>query len=258
MNVYHNARLGNLALVGFANYLVMFESQGFVQILENTVLWTVSNVLPTVGIGLFLALILSAKTRGKTVYRMFLIVPWAMPSFITLLVWRGMLNYQYGVINAFLSRFGIPAINWLGDPHYAFMSMVVANIWLGFPFMMIIFSGGLQMIPKDLYEAAALDGAVGWREMRYVTIPLLKPTLLIATLLGSIWTFNNFNAGYLITGGGPGISTSIFIVQAYNLAFTSFNFSLSAAYAFVAFLMLMALGIFWFRYTGVMGGKTES
>lgn len=262
-NVYHDPRLGNLAYVGFKNYLLVFENRayGFVQISENSAIWTIGCVVPTVALGLFLAIILNSKIHGKGIYRMFLIVPWAMPSFITLLVWKGMLDYEFGIANKVLVEFFGPKsrVNWLGDPHYAFLSMVVANIWLGYPFMMIVFSGALQGIPNELYEAAAIDGAVGWREIRYIVVPLLKPTLLIATLLGTIWTFNNFNAGFLLTGGGPGISTTIFIVQAYNLAFTSFNFSESATYAFIAFLILAAIGILWFRYTGVIGGgKKES
>jgi len=257
-NVYHNTHLGNLAYVGLKNYILVFTNPayGFVEIMKNTVIWTVGCVIPTVAIGLLLAIVLNSKTRGKGIYRMFLIVPWAMPSFITLLVWKGMLDYEYGIINKVLVEFlgASSRINWLADPPYAFLAMVLANIWLGYPFMMIIFSGALQGIPNELYEAAAIDGAVGWKEIRYVVVPLLRPTLLIALLLGSIWTFNNFNAGFLITAGGPGISTTIFIVQAYNLAFTAFNFSESATYAFIAFLILAVVGILWFRYTGVIGG----
>jgi arabinogalactan oligomer / maltooligosaccharide transport system permease protein len=256
-NVYHDPRLGNLAYVGFRNYLVVFKDPAFVQIMENTGLWTAGCVIPTVAIGLLLALVLNSKTRGKNIYRVLLIVPWAMPSFITLLVWRGMLDYEFGIVNAVLSEFSFQRVDWLADPHNAFLAMVLANIWLGYPFMMIIFSGALQGIPNELYEAAAIDGAVGWREIRYVVVPLLKPTLLIALLLGSIWTFNNFNAGYLITAGGPGISTTIFIVEAYNLAFTAFSFAESATYAFIAFLILFVVGILWFRYTGIIGGSKK-
>lgn len=248
MNVFH---VRDYVFVGLRNYIFAFTDPDFVVILLNTVLWTFANVIPHVLIGLSLALILNSKVRGKTVYRLFLIVPWAMPAYITLLIWRGMLNYQYGVINVLLGEIGIKAINWLGDPTWAMVGMIIANIWLGYPFMMITFSGALQSIPKDLYEAAAIDGAVGLREIRYVILPLLKPTMVIAFLLGTIWTFNNFNAGFLITGGGPGISTSILIVRAYNLAFSIFNFSLSATYAFIAFLLLFGIGLAFNRYTGV-------
>ena len=211
------------------NYGYVFTDPAFVQILENSIVWTFTNVFPTVGLGLVLAFVLNSKVRGKTIYRLFMIVPWAMPSFITLLVWKGMYNYQFGIINSLLNEIGIPAVNWLnGSCFNAFFAIVIANIWLGYPFMMIIFSGALQSIPQEMYEAASIDGAVGFTRMRTITIPLIRPTLVIALLLGSIWTFNNFNSAYLITGGGPGICTTIFITQAYNQAFSYFNFALAA------------------------------
>ena len=249
MNLGH---IRNFFLIGFRNYSYIFSDPDFLVIVENTVIWTFTNVIPTVALGLLLALVLNSKVRGKTAYRMFLIVPWAMPSFITLLIWKGMYDFQYGVFNRFLGQFGVAPINWLGDCHWAFFSIVVANIWLGFPFMMIIFSGALQSIPTELYEAASIDGAVGFRQMRHITVPLIRPTIILGLLLGSIWTFNNFNSAYLITAGGPGICTTIFITQAYNLAFGGLlNFSVAAAYAVVAFIFLFFPGLLWTRYMGV-------
>jgi arabinogalactan oligomer/maltooligosaccharide transport system permease protein len=254
MNVYH-IRDYTFVTPFWKNYSFVFTDPSFTQILENSIIWTFANVLPTVGLGLVLAFVLNSKVRGKTVYRLFMIVPWAMPSFITLLVWRGMYNYQFGIINALLGEIGIPSVNWLaGNCFYAFLAIVVANIWLGYPFMMIIFSGALQSIPTELYEAASIDGAVGFTRMRAITIPLIKPTIVIALLLGSIWTFNNFNSAYLITAGGPGLCTTIFITQAYNQAFSYFNFAVAGTYAFIAFIILFVPGFFWTRYTGLTRG----
>jgi arabinogalactan oligomer / maltooligosaccharide transport system permease protein len=254
MNVYH-VRSYTIVAPFWKNFAFVFTDPAFVQVLENSFIWTFTNVLPTVGLGLVLAFVLNSKVRGKTIYRLFMIVPWAMPSFITLLVWRGMYNYEFGIINALLAEVGIPAVNWLnGSCFYAFLAIVVANIWLGYPFMMIIFSGALQSIPNELYEAASIDGATGFTRMRHITIPLIKPTIVIALLLGSIWTFNNFNSAYLITQGGPGICTTIFITQAYNQAFSYFNFALAATYAFIAFVILFVPGFFWTRYTGLTRG----
>ena len=256
MNVYH-IRDYTIVSPFWKNFSFVFNDPAFVQILENSVIWTFSNVLPTVALGLILAFVLNSKVRGKTIYRLFMIVPWAMPSFITLLVWRGMYDYQFGVINSLLGEIGIPGVNWLnGGCFNAFLAIVVANIWLGYPFMMIIFSGALQSIPQELYEAASIDGAVGFARMRLITIPLIRPTILIALLLGSIWTFNNFNSAYLITAGGPGLCTTIFITQAYNQAFTGTfpNYALAATYAFIAFVILFLPGFFWTRYTGLTRG----
>jgi len=266
MNIYHvrpcadifaQATTGNSCYTIntdlFKNFVFVLTDPAFVQIMENSVIWTFSNVIPTVGLGLVLAFVLNSKVRGKTIYRLFMIVPWAMPSFITLLVWKGMYNYQYGIINALLSEIHIPSINWLESSNCfnPFLAIVIANIWLGYPFMMIIFSGALQSIPQELYEAASIDGATGITQMRHVTIPLIRPTIIVALLLGSIWTFNNFNSAYLITGGGPGICTTIFITQAYNQAFSYFSFAIAGTYAVIAFIILFVPGIFWTRYTGL-------
>jgi len=248
----------------FKNYLSVFTDPAFLQIALNTIIWTFANVIPHVTIGLVLAFVLNSKVRGKSIYRMFMIVPWAMPSFITLLIWKEMFNYQYGVINALLAHIGVGAINWLnGGCSSAMLAMIIANVWLGYPFMMIIFSGALQSIPSELYEAASIDGAVGLRQMWHISIPMIRPTIVIGFFLGCIWTFNNFNAAYLITAGGPyavangsvfGCST-IFITEAYNLAFPGggglANYAVGAAYAFIAFLMLLVPGILWNRSTGL-------
>jgi arabinogalactan oligomer / maltooligosaccharide transport system permease protein len=253
MNVYH-IRDYTLVQPLWKNFVFVFTDPAFGQIVENTIIWTFANVIPTVGIGLALAFVLNSRVRGKTIYRLFMIVPWAMPSFITLLIWRGMYNYQYGVVNALLAQLGIPSVNWLnGSCANAFLAIVIANIWLGYPFMMVIFSGALQSIPSELYEAASIDGAVGFNQFRYIMIPMIKPTIMIALLLGSIWTFNNFNSAFLITGGGPGVCTTIFITQAYNQAFTSTfpNYAVAATYAFIAFIILLVPGLLWTRATGI-------
>ena len=188
MNVYHLYPCSNIfaqATEGnhcysinadiFANFAYVLSDPHFVQVLENSIIWTFANVFPTVGLGLVLAFVLNSKVRGKTIYRLFMIVPWAMPSFITLLVWKGMYNYQYGIINALLSEIHIPAINWIqtgaSDCFNPLLAIVIANIWLVNPIKMIIFSGALQSIPQELYEAASIDGAVGFTRMRHVTIP---------------------------------------------------------------------------------------
>ncbi len=253
MNVYH---IRNYTLVSpfWRNYSFVFTDPVFMQVVENTLIWTFANVIPTVAIGLVLAFVLNTKTKGKTIYRLFMIVPWAMPSFITLLIWRGMYNYQYGIVNALLAQLGISSVNWLhGNCVSAMFAIVIANIWLGYPFMMVIFSGALQSIPNELYEVASIDGAVGFNRFRYIVVPMIRPTILIALLLGSIWTFNNFNSAFLITQGGPGTCTSIFITQAYNQAFTSTfpNYAVAATYAFIAFIVLLVPGLFWTRASGL-------
>lgn len=211
-----------------------------------TIIWTLSNVILHVSIGVTLALVLNRdKLAFKGVYRVLLIVPWAVPNYITALIWKSMFNPQYGAVNGLLDVIGVDPVNWLG-PGSSFATNFLANLttntWLGFPFMMVVTLGALQSIPKELYEAADIDGAGRWQRFRQVTLPLLKPALIPAVILGVIWTFNMFNVIYLVSGGAPENETNILITEAYY-AFRVLNrFGLAAAYSLLIFFMLLAYG----------------
>ena len=171
-----------------------------------TILWTASNVALHLTIGLGLALLLrEARGPMTAVYRVLLVLPWAIPNYITALTWKGLFNKEFGAVNAALGLLGVAPVDWLGSTFLpAFTANLVTNTWLGFPFMMVVALGALQSIPAELYEAARVDGAGAWARFRHVTLPLLKPALFPAVVLGSIWTFNMFNVIYLVSGGGPG------------------------------------------------------
>ncbi len=210
-----------------------------------TVMWTVVNVALHVGIGLILALVLNRPNmRFKKVYRVLLILPWAIPNYITALIWKGMFHKQFGAVNAFLNVLGVESVSWFNNFWTAFFANVATNTWLGFPFMMVIALGALQSIPGDLYEAAQVDGASNWQQFRNITLPLLKPALFPAIILGTIWTFNMFNIIYLVSNGAPNRSTDILITQAYRYAFENFNWGYAAAYSIIIFAILLAYGTF--------------
>ena len=160
-------------------------------------------------------------------WRALLIVPWAIPNYITALIWKGMFHAQYGAINAILGLVtlsdGPVALDWFGSFFTAFAANLVTNTWLGFPFMMVVSLGALQAIPRELEEAAEVDGAGMWFRFRHVVFPLLLPALLPAVILGSVWTFNMFNVVYLVSAGEPNSSTEILISEAYRWAFTRGN-----------------------------------
>ncbi|MEY3015490.1 MAG: hypothetical protein RIT45_4225 [Pseudomonadota bacterium] len=217
------------------------ESAQFGRTFLHTVLWTVTNVTMHVVIGLGLALVLNRPDlRGRKIYRLLLIVPWAVPNYITALTWKWLFNTQYGPINSMLSAAGIERIDWLSQSGTtAFVANLATNVWLGFPFMMVISLGALQSIPADLYEAADIDGASGWQKLRHVTLPLLRPALFPAIILGTIWTFNAFNIIYLVSGGGPDHKTEILITEAYHLFTVLRRTGLAAAYAVLIFLLLL-------------------
>ena len=206
----------------------------------KTILWTVINVFFHVTIGLFLALILNKDIKGKTFFRTLLILPWAVPQYITALTWRGMFNSEYGAISLLSDKlFGLQ-IAWLTTEWGAFTACLITNIWLGFPFMMIIALGGLQSIPDALYEAAEIDGATWFNKLKNITIPLIKPVMIPAITLGVIWTFNNFNVVWLVSNGGePSDITHILVSWVYKSGFTYFRMGYAAAFSMIIFGILV-------------------
>lgn len=159
-----------------------------------------------------------------------------------------MFHTEFGAVNQFLNTLGMQRIPWLTDPFWAFIAVMIVNVWLGFPFMIVVFSGGLQSIPLDLYDAALIDGASEWQKFRYVTLPLLMPVLIPAALLGFIWTFNMFNVIFLVTGGGPFQSTEILVTFAYReFSPPNLRWGRAAAYSVIIFLMLLAFSIVYNR-----------
>ena len=224
-----------------ANDYPLSHPLNFYFTLVVTLFWTFSNVLLHSSIGLSLALLLNReglKLRGF--YRALLIIPWAIPNYITALIWKGMFNQQYGLINHLLVTLGLEPVSWMGSFWGAMVANITTNTWLGFPFMMVVTLGALQSIPRDLYEAAEIAGASQWQQFRSITLPLLKPALLPALILGSVWTFNMFNIIYLVSGGQPGGATDILITEAYRWAFEQDRYGYAAAYSLIIFFILLA------------------
>src|SRR6185295_6405881 len=181
---------------------LVFDYHNFYWTLGFTVVWTIANVSIGVTLGLLLALVLNTKGLAfRPFYRVILILPWAMPNYITALIWKGMFHPQFGVINQILQIFGGSAIAWFDKPLTSFAAVVTTNGWLSFPFMMVISLGALQSISADLYEAARVDGASRWQQFKSITLPSIKPALVPAVILSVIWTFNMFNIIYLVSGG---------------------------------------------------------
>jgi len=210
----------------------------------------VCNVSIGVSVGLVLALILNIKGfKLKRVYRVLLILPWAMPNYITALIFKGMFHQQFGVVNQLLQMVGADPVSWFEKPFTSFIACLTTNAWLSFPFMMVISLGALQSIPSDLYEAARVDGATNWQQFRHITLPSLKPALVPAVILSVVWTFQMFNIIYLVSGGEPAHSTEILVTQAYKLAFEQYRYGYAAAYSTVIFGILLVYGTFQNRMT---------
>jgi len=223
----------------------------FFPVFFRTLLWTFIQVVFHVTLGLGLALLLNRPLRLKGVYKVLLIIPWAIPQVISCLTWRGEYHYQYGFVNLLLQAVGLPAVQWKTEAIPNFLAMNITNIWLGVPFMMVICLGALQSISAEYYEAAKLDGATGWRRLRSITLPLMSPILTPAIILGVIWTFNNFNVPFFINENS--LETSDILVTAlFRAAFEYNRYGFSAAFAIVIFLILFAFSAIYIRVTGAL------
>jgi arabinogalactan oligomer/maltooligosaccharide transport system permease protein len=254
MSLYH---FTDHRFVGLEQFREIFSQPVFYVLFGKSLLWTVLNVSLHVAIGLFLAVLLAGPVRGRAFYRTLLILPWAMPQYISALTWRGMFNYEYGAVNLILQRLHLPAVPWLSDPTWAFIAPVIVNVWLGFPFMMVVSLGALTAIPKDLYEAAELDGASAWHKFRHVTWPQILPVLTPAVLLGTIWTFNSMVVIWLVSQQGrPADQTHIMVTWIYKVAFAYYRYSYAAAFSVVIFLILLGFVIFTLRRTTPLEAKS--
>ena len=246
---------------GLDNYVRVFtqpvlQQATFFQVLWQTVLWTVLNVSAHVIGGLGLALLLNRAMRGKGIYRALIVLPWAVPQIVALAVWRTELHSEFGMVNQLLSIVGIDGPAWLSDPFWNFSAMVMVNVWLGIPVMMVILLGGLQSIPSDLYEAADIDGASSRQSFRHITLPLLRPVLTPAIILGVVWTFNNFNVPFVINQNELETSDTL-VTGLFRAAFQYNRYGFSGAYAFVIFAILLIFVIFYVRRSGALKGVTE-
>jgi arabinogalactan oligomer / maltooligosaccharide transport system permease protein len=240
-------------IVGFDQYVKVFtepSQPNFYMVFVKTVIWTMVNLFFHVVIGVFLAIVLNQKEiRGKGFFRAILILPWAVPQLIVALTWRGMFNYEYGTINLMLTQwFGLPGVQWLRQPLEAFLAVIITNVWLGFPFMMIIALGALQSIPADLYEAAEIDGASWHHKLRHITIPLIRPVMVPAITLGTIWTFNNLNIVWLVSNAGePSDQTHLMVSFVYKAAFNFYRYGYGAALSILIFIVLVIFSLVFMR-----------
>jgi len=241
-------------LVGLRQYVKIFTEPSqpdFYDVFVKTIIWTVVNVSFHVIFGVLLALVLNQNLKGKSVFRTLLILPWAIPQYIVALTWRGMFNYEYGSINLIITKYlGLPAVEWLKSPTEAFLACILTNVWLGFPFMMVIALGALQSIPHELYEAADIDGARWFQKLRTITLPLIRPVMIPAITLGIVWTFNNLNIVWLVSNAGePSDNTHILVSFVYKAAFNFYSFSNAAALSIIIYVILLTFSLLLMRRT---------
>lgn len=245
--------------IWFDNYIKILKNDlpltnfDFWNILLFNFTWTIANVALHVIIGVAVAMLLNKRRIiGRRVFRAIFIIPWAMPPLVVATVWRNMFDREFGAINLSLAAIGLPHnIDWLGSTDrpipflsflpLAFFAVLITNVWLGWPFMMVVATGALQSIPADLYEAARVDGASRGQQFWDITAPLLRPAMIPAIMYGTILTFNQFNIIYFISQGGPLGSTEILVTQAFKLVNPGGFYGIAAAFSVMIFFILLLL-----------------
>lgn len=255
-------RPGWQIVVGFDNFVRAVTDPRLAGPLVYVTLWTFAfaliSVASTFFLGLFLAITFNdARMRGRKAYRIAMILPYAIPSFLSALVWAGMMNESFGFINQVL--LGGASVPWLTDPFVAKISVLIVNLWLGFPYMFLVCLGALQSIPDDVQEAATVDGASSWNVFRLIKLPLLLVSVAPLLIASFAFNFNNFNVIYMLTNGGPRDTdapipvgfTDILISMVYKVAFTgqSRDYGLASAYSIIIFIVVAVISIIAFRRT---------
>ncbi len=236
--------------VGIENYLTVLSDSRFHTAVRNTIFFTIVSVVAHMLIGLGFAMLLNTQLLGRVsiaIYRTIFVLPWLFTAAIIAVLWRLLLNPN-GVVNWLLSFFGAGQIEWLGDPALALGAVTFINIWAGYPFFMISLLAGLQGIPRDLYEAATVDGAGAWQRFWNVTLPQLRPLIISIALLDLIWTSQQFALIWMTTGGGPIDATEMLSTFTYKLAFSRYEFSLASTSAVVVLVLSMVLAFFYVRH----------
>ena len=236
-----------IPFIGFSNYSKALGDENFWMAFWNTLWWTAANVAGQVALGLSIALLLNQPVKGVGIYKALILIPWAIPSAVAALSWMWLLHPEFGLVNDIAVRLGLVSepVAWLGRPLTAQVWVVIARVWKEFPLSALIFHAALQTIPKDLYEAAEVDGAGVWKRFWNITIPYLKSSIVVAITLITIWTFNSFNMIWVMTKGGPGGATEILATSIYKTAFQRYNFEFASSQSILIVIFLSAIIIFY-------------
>ncbi len=233
---------GEAEWAGFENYRETLTDPFFWKVTRNTVVFGLACVAGTMIVGLCVALLLHTKFIGSKILGVAILVPWVFPAVAGGIVWRWMFNDQYGIANFFLTKLGFESFEgfaWFNSSFSAFFIIFLMIVWQSFPFIAISLLAGFQTIPTSLYEAAKIDGASAWDQLTKITLPMLKPLLLILFILSTIWDFKIFDQIYVMTEGGPARSTYVLALYSWNEAINALHFGMASAIAMLMFVLLM-------------------
>jgi multiple sugar transport system permease protein len=236
--------------IGIGNYLKLLQDPLFRQTVWNSFVYTISTVFLKMFLGVILALILNQEIPCRNLIRGAILLPWIVPTSLSVLTWLWMFDSLFSVVNYILLGLGLIAkkIPWLGDPFWAMVSVIIVNTWRGLPFFAVSFLAGLMTIPKELYEAAETDGARAFRQFWYITLPLLQPVIAVVVLFSTIWTFADFQIVYILTHGGPINATQIFATMAYDVALVAGRIGEGSGISLFLFPALLIVIFLMLRY----------
>ncbi len=240
---------------GLENYIKAFQDHEVRLALRTSMIMVGGIIAGSYILGLVAGVLLHQRMRIRGVYRALILIPWVVPGVVSFISWQWMLNDQSGFINRVLAGIGLidEPILWLADPLLAMVSIILVGVWSRFPFMMITVLAALAGVPDELNEAAAIDGASRWQTFRFITLPLILPISIIATLLQAIWTFNDFALPFVLTGGGPANATTPLILLSYKEAFQRFNIGYGTSLAVISMVLMLALGAVYLRLQAKQG-----
>lgn len=235
---------------GFANFTRLVSDAFFLSAMAHTLIYAASALFLEFSLGLALALLLNSQIRGRTLFRAALLVPMMLPTVVVGVVWRLMLNPNFGAVNGALKQAGLntEALTWTASPRLALLSVIAIDTWQWTPFVFLVLLAGLQAIPQEPYEAARIDGSTTWQTFRYVTLPLLKPAILIALLLRTMDLLRVFDQIFILTEGGPGFATETISLYIYRTAFRFFDFGYAAAMSFVLLALTNVISTVYIRF----------
>jgi multiple sugar transport system permease protein len=241
---------GPSTFLGLANYIDTLTSPEFKQSLRNQIIFSAVSLTTEVVAGMAIALLINSKLRGLRLARTLLLIPPMIAPAVVGLNFRWLFNTQYGLFDALLRNVGLPVIPWLSDPNWALVAVIIADVWQNTPLLVLLFLAGLQSVPQEPLEAAAVDGASAWRTFWEIILPLLRPVIFVALMLRIIDTFRTFDVVWLMTQGGPGGATNLITVEAYLLAFQSVDFSHAAAVSYIALIisLIFLAGLYGVRH----------
>jgi ABC-type sugar transport system permease subunit len=236
--------------IGLDNYIEALGDLRFREALVHTLLFTVASVTLELALGCVLALAMNRAFRGRGLVRAAILVPWAIPTVVAALIWRFMFDGDSGIVNAALGAIGVTPPVWFVDRFAAWVPVVLGDVWKETPFVALLLLAGLQGIDPSLYEAARIDGATAWRQFRHVTLPLLKPALLVALIFRTRDAFRVFDLVYVMTGGGPGTSTEPIALYTFSSLLQNLRFGYGSALSVLVFLVAFVLALGYIRVVG--------